>query len=295
MKIKSKPTIIALTSILAIPAAHSANLALLFETAGVSQLGIYDTDNPGVAPVAAPIAGLGAGETLNAIDYRANGGGFYAISSASNVYTVSVTGAPSAIFIGAFSPALAGAADAFDFNPNAAGGILSRIISSDSQNNRVLDSTTGAYFGDPDKTAVFFPAGDANDGVTPSISHIAYDNNILGASTTQQFGIDVGTSSLVTVANNAGTLGTVAPLTLGGNPLSATAAGGFDIDGADGVAYAGFSDGTQTSIYTVDLTSGATTLVGGFAGNLVGLTTVPEPSSALLIGLAGLGLMRRKR
>lgn len=296
MKLKHTPTVVVLASVLAIPAAHSANLAILFQTAGVSQLGNYDTANPGVAPVPVTIFGLAANETLNSIDYRANGGGVYGISSLSNIYTITTTVTPTATLLGSLSPALAGSADAFDFNPAASGGILARIISGDTQNNRVIDSTTGSYFGPPDKTPVFFAAGDFYEVISPTISHIAYNNNVAGATTTQQFGIGSDINALVTIDNNAGTLNTVAPLSLGGSILDATADGGFDID-ESGVAYAGFTSGTVSNVYTIDTTNGRASLVGSFAGNLVGLTAipVPEPSTGLLAALAGLGLILRRR
>ena len=170
----------------------------------------------------------------------------------------------------------------------------------------MIDSTTGGYFGAPDKTPVFYPAGDASEGVTPNVQGIAYDNNIAGSTATQQYGIDVATGNLVTVANNAGTLGTVGSLGLIPSlPLSEEVA--FDISGDTGVAFAGFQLGADgdLQLYTVDLSNGNATLVDSIGdGSTVrdftiipaNANAVPEPSSAAVLML-GLGAIcfRRKR
>ena len=177
----------------------------------------------------------------------------------------------------------------FDFNPVLGGGTFARIIS-DLDDNRVISGDDGSYLG-ADKTDVFYLAGDANEGTNPNITHIAYSNSVFGATATQQYGIDTGLNILTTVANNAGELASIGSLN-----VNASDAGGFDIDGVSGVAYAGFqtSQGVST-IYTIDLATGAATSQGTIAGDIIGLTAVPEPSSTLLVALAGLGVAFRRR
>ncbi len=97
---------------------------------------------------------------------------------------------------------------------------------------------------------------------------------------------------LTTVANNAGTL-----VSVGGLGIDASSAGGFDIDGASGDAFAAFvnPDGITSTLYQIDLENGSATSLFSFAGTAEGLTSFPEPSSALLMGLAGLAMLARRK
>ena len=174
---------------------------------------------------------------------------------------------------------------------------FARVIS-DTDTNRVINSNTGEYL-NVSPINVLYGAGDANFNADPNIQGIAYDNSVVGATSTSQFGIDVEQDVLVTVANNAGTLGTVGSL---GSNFSGDV--GFDISGASGIAYASFLNGTlgTSDLYTINLESGAASLVAGgvFGSNVRSLTVVgaaiPEPGSAclLLAGLAGLAGRRRR-
>jgi len=264
---------------------------------------VVDSNAPAVVLQSDNITGLAAGETVVGIDYRANGGGIYVVGSGSNFYTMdpntfAVTPVgPSA----PLSPMLVGNAFAYDYNPSAAGGILSRIIS-DTDNNRVLDSTTGGYFGSVDKTAVEYRSGDANVNANPNIQGIAYDTNVSGASGTQQFGIDATLAVLTTVANNAGTLETIGSLGPAATGLTDEVA--FDISGETNDAFASLQVGGLSQLYGINLDTGAASLVGtiGLGDTVRGLTVVPlsaipEPSALTLLAMAsfGLGIRRRKR
>jgi Domain of unknown function (DUF4394)/PEP-CTERM motif len=79
---------------------------------------------------------------------------------------------------------------------------------------------------------------------------------------------------------------------------------GFDISGLTGVAYAAFQiPGGPSQLYTISLTTGAATLVGGIGtGQIVrgpaapvGVAAVPEPATLLLVGSGALALRWRKR
>ncbi len=278
-----------------------ASAEILYTVSPNNDVTVVDTSAPAVVTNSGTISGLASGESVLGIDYRANGGGIYVVGSQSNLYTLD----PNSFFatqVGlTLSPSLAGDSFAYDYNPNAAGGILARIIS-DTDNNRVIDSTTGGYFGSADKTAVFYAAGDANEGANPNIQGIAYDTNVFGATATQQYGIDAALGVLTTVANNAGTLETVGSLGAAGVGLSDELA--FDISGATGTAFAALQTGGVSSLYDIDLATGNATLLGpiGLGGTVRAMTIVPasaipEPSTFALLGMAslGLGIKRRKR
>ncbi len=279
----------------------------LFAVTDNNQILTFDSATPGITSGGA-ITGLSAGENIVGLDYRANGGNIYAVSDADNFYTINQNSFAASL-VGALSPTLDGSSYAYDYNPVAAGGILSRIISADTNTNRVLDSTTGGFFGTPvDKTPVFYGPGDVNEGpagnpTNPNIQGIAYNGNTSGSSATQQYGIDPTLGVVVTVANNAGTLGTVGSLFTGPNTPLLSDEVTFDISGSSGDAFATLQTAGLTSLYSVDLTTGAATpigLVGTGTTTIRGLTAVPtavpEPSSLALV-MTGLGalLTRRRR
>ena len=277
---------------------------------------IVDSSNPTVVTQSGTISGIDAGENILGLDFRANGGGIWAITDANLIYQIDTTNFAATSVGPVLNPTLTSAGESFgfDFNPNAAGGVLFRTIAGDTQNNRVGDTRTSDYLfvdaptNDADRTPVFYAAGDVNEGATPNIQGIAYNNNIFGADATQQFGIDALNGAVVTVANNAGTLQTVGDLALDGLISNELA---FDISGDTEIGYASIAlDGGPTQLYTIDLTEGSTTfgnatLVanGGAIGGGPGVrdftvipAAVPEPSSAVIL-MVGLGTLcfRRKR
>ena len=272
---------------------HAASsVALIDVGSGAYSLASFDSASPGTAAYT-PVTGLASGDNLMGLDFRPANNSLYAVGTLSNVYTINrFTG--SATLVGSYSETVPGTTFGFDFNPALVGptgpGQYARIIS-DLNDNRVIDGENGAYLGSTEKTDVFYAVGDANEGADPNIAHIGYTNSIPGATSTQQYGIDADLNVLVTVANNAGTL-----MTVGSLGIDAGVLGGFDIDGATGEAILGFQQGGGiSSIYSVDLTTGAATSLGFLSGDIVGLTAVPEPSVALLGGLGAVAFFRRRR
>ncbi|WP_240009672.1 DUF4394 domain-containing protein [Marinomonas algicola] len=152
------------------------------------------------------------------------------------------------------------------------------------------DGTNLVYFpigfGNEDKransvlkfTSTFYAKDDISEGAKPEIFANAYTNAIAGAkaSSTFQFALDSKTDSLVSLANNAGELTTVAKITVNGKAVDVSSMGGFDIvsteEGSD-AAYAVLQlEGDATAgLYSMNLTTGAATLMaslpmGGFSG-----------------------------
>ena len=118
-------------------------------------------------------------------------------------------------------------------------------------------------------TDLAYAEGDASEGTAPQIFANAYTNAIPGAkaSSTAQYALDAATDALVTLANNAGTLETVGPITVDGAAVDLLPMGGFDIVSAaegEDAAYAILQMAGQetASLYRIDLTNGAATPMG---------------------------------
>jgi hypothetical protein len=267
----------------------AATLLGLFDSLEGQGLYVFDSANSWYGS-SFYVSGIGAGEKLVAIDTRPANGQVHALSSGSSIYTINLgTGLATKVGSG-FATALTGTHFGFDFNPTID---RIRIVGNDGQN--IVANPTNGMANVAATVPVFYGAGDPNNGVTPNVVHSAYDSNFNGATTSQLRGIDFDLNILVTQANNAGTLGTVGPL-----GFDATRNGGFDIDAA-GIAWFANADGlTTSSLYMINLATGAATLMGQLPCNIMGLAAippnaVPEPSVLAIVGLGGLALLRRRR
>jgi len=206
------------------------------------------------------ITGLAGGETLLGFDVRPKDNLLYGLTSnarlvtidpATGAATVKATLAADAADTTAPYSAVQGTAFAVDFNPMAD---RLRVISNTGQSLRI-NVDTGATTTD----------GNLNRaGVAPIVAAAAYTNSIPNASATQLFDID-GASSVLALQNppNDGVLVNVGPLgvTIAGD-------GGMDIGGgANGLVLAALrtTAGGATSLYRVDLATGAATPIGGAA------------------------------
>lgn len=282
----------ALTTLLGV---QSASAEIIYGIAAVGNstaLLNWDSGSPTNIVGSSFVSGLQSNETIVGIDFRPATGQLYALGSSNRLYTLdTATGGATAV-AGPFAPPLNGFNFGFDFNPT-----IDRIrVVAETNKNSVLNPITGAV--QLSATDLFFPAGDPNAGADPNVVSSAYTNNFPTATTSQLYGIDAGLNILVTQANNAGTLGTVGPL-----GLDVTGVGGFDISGLTGVAYAALlpSGSSQSNLYTINLATGAATLVGQIDGGLIitGIAVapvIPEPSTLGLVAVA-LGacpLLRRK-
>lgn len=269
---------------------------------------------PGVATGVAITNAAGGGSlAISALAYRPQTGQTYGYSNQNNtVYLIDT--------MSGVATAQATSADGtdvetlgFDFNNQVD---AARIVTTGDTNLVYFPNNTPqnvARF-----TDLFYGMGDANEGNDPEIIGNAYTNAVPNASTTLQFGLDSQQDTLVTIANNAGTLATVGDLFLNGDPFNINTDGGFDI--------LSFSEGDNTAIallssnsiafngqglFTIPLIAdalgrinveliGATTLqFGALDGFAVapGVTPVPLPASLgfLLGGVALMGFMGRKR
>ncbi len=253
---------------------------------GGTSLVRFQSDNPADVTVVGDFAG--AGTFLDAIDFRPSTGQLYGyLDSTDSFYTVDVSTGQLTLAAGPSAAPTNTFQLGMDFNPRVD---KARIIT-DSGQNLVYTPGTGAVVA---ATSVFFGVGDANENASPQIIDNAYTQTLMGLATTQQYAIDYGLDVLVRVANDAGTLTTVG--SLGVNTDIYT---GFDIftsgAGID-TGYAVMTTGSGTGFYTINLDTGAATLVGslGFTNQVYSLAVVPAPAGLALFGGA-LALAARRR
>ncbi len=243
------------------PPAASRALALTSS----NQLVSFALGTPGAPTSTVSITGLQPSETVLGIDARATTGVVNALGSTSRLYTINaVTGAATAIGAVPFSPVLAGTAFGVDFNTTVD---RVRVVSDAGQNLRLNPNTGGVAATD---TTLAYAAGDPNAGATPREVAVAYDRSFAGATVTTLFGIDSSLDVLVTQGSvnssptspNSGQLFTVGALGVDTGDLT-----GFDVS-IFGGAFATLTPtgGTSSTLYTVNLTTGAATMVGAIGG-----------------------------
>ena len=261
-----------------------------------------------------------SGGMLDAITYRPFTQQLYG-------YQVGMSGGPDTIFTvdldtGALTDTMAvfntdlgvaaGAKIDLDFNTTLD---ATRIVSTAEDNLVYFPSNTGVPSGNAGRviraTDLFY--GDSSQ--EPEIFANAYTNAVQGeiAKVTQQYALDADSNSLVTLANNAGTLATVGQITLGGMTLDFDNVGALEIVSArqgknTALAllniFGGPASGTS-GIYEIDLETGAAsffadldgdTVYSGFAAT-TDVSPVPLPAAGwmLFAGVGGLMLARKRR
>jgi hypothetical protein len=246
------------------------------QLAGISANGklvLFRSDDPEAATTV-KIRGLQKKEKLLAIDVRPLNGQLYGLGSTSRIYTINRTTGQATAVAGPFDPLLAGESFAFDFNP-----VVDRIrIVSDSGQNLRVNPDTGATAAVD--AGLAYAGGDPNFATIPGVVACAYNNNDnIPETLTVLFNIDATRDILVRQdPPNAGTLNTIGDL-----GVDITDVAGFDISGNTGIAYAGLvvKDGSKkrlrTTLFTVNLATGATTSLGRIGGPwpLTSLTVLP--------------------
>ncbi len=128
----------------------------------------FDSSTPGTIATNVPLV-VPNGENVVGIDVRPADGMVYAVTDASNLYTVdTTTGVLTAVGASAFTTPLNGTAYGMDFNPV---NDTLRIISNADQDNEI-DPTTGNDTGTL-VSGVAYVQGDPNHGANPNIVGIA--------------------------------------------------------------------------------------------------------------------------
>ncbi len=219
---------------------------------------------PGRLAAQLPVQGLAAGEVLLGIDFRPATGELYGLSNASRVYRIDANTALASAAGPAFAPGLVGSDFGFDFNP-----VPDRIrVVSEADQNLRLNPNNGALAATDG--ALQYAASDANALANPNVVASAYTSNFAATTTTTLYGIDSSLDVLVTqgslgsapVSPNSGTLFTVGALGIDASGLV-----GFDVSPL-GSAFAAIAapGASSSSLYSVNLGTGAASLVGPIAG-----------------------------
>ncbi len=237
---------------------------------------------PGTVTRSVVVTGIGAGQTIAGIDYRpAAPRVLYAISNVGQLYTINGrTGVATAV---GTPPLPTISSVGFDFNPTVD---RIRVVTQIGQNVRV-NPDTGALAA-TDGSLAYAPT-DVRAGAIPTVASAAYTNNVAGATTTTLYVLDtrgglapvqLATQGNATVSPNTGQL-----FTVGSTGVTSLGNSGFDI-GSTGQAYATFTNPTTrvTSLYSINLATGAATLLGALAGN-----TTYEGLAVALASFASMG------
>lgn len=235
---------------------------------------MFDLANPQLTRRVGAITGLASGEQVVAMDFRPANGTLYLLGSTARLYTVNLTtGAATQVSMltRSGSPlALAGTHFGMDFNPVPD---RLRVISNTGQNLRInVDNGDTILDG-----ALAYASGDPGSGTAPQAVAAAYTNSRRGTvSETRLLVMDAGRNTLV-LQNppNDGVLNTLGAL---GVDIPATTAFDIRTSGSTNEGFALVQVSGGSDLYTVNLTTGASTRVGriGIGGTLRGLA-IPTP------------------
>jgi Domain of unknown function (DUF4394)/FG-GAP-like repeat len=279
----------------------TASAATLYAVTGTNTLLQFDSATPATITRTVAITGLATGsERVLGIDFRPRTGQLFAVTiqtaALANGLLIAYRVNPHsgvATFVGLIPntvPGAANVASGFDFNPTVD---RIRIVNANDENFRV-NPNNGSLAGDD-------PA--LNPGGFQVIAE-SYDRNwnraVATTVATTLYGISRATSSLVIQGGlngsgpggaNGGMITTVGPL---GVTLDAFSDAGFDID-AGGTAYAALTVGGLTGLYSVNLATGAATLVGTIGTGTTAVTGLAVVPRSLVVVGAGEGGSPRVR
>jgi hypothetical protein len=294
------------------PAAAQTAYGITLDLSQNYSLVTFQVTAPGTFTATVPVTGLASGQSLVGIDSRPATGQIFALgyndgatTNNAQLYTLATTGVLTPV--GSVLTLALGDDDTrvgFDFNPTVD---RIRVVGKNGGNYRLNPVTGGIAATDG---SLAYATTDANAGQTPGVGSAAYTNSYIGSTATTLYDLDEAASRLVRQdPPNNGTLNTVG--TLGVTNNSVFQASDIDIyfnpTTGQNVAYltvstlslATFSASNQ--LYTVNLTTGATTAVGQLGSNTqVGFgditLAIAPPTSASITGqlayaLAGTNLI----
>lgn len=277
------------STVLVLAVASPVGAAPLVAYDSLNNLVFFDSAAPADVQRRIPVQGLAAAD-IRGMDRRPATGELYVVAGpCALVYSIDaprglpqLRGDPGCV-IGVPPPPTS---TGVDFNP-----VVDRIrlVAADTSNARLHPDTGLLVATDTALSA-------------PGIAAAAYTNNVAGATATTLYAIDATLDRLVTIG---GINGTPSP---NGGVVTAVGPLGVDATDADfeilpdGTAFAALQVGAVTGLYTINLTTGAATLVGpigdgtttivGFAGSPGFNAAIPasSPWSIALLGFALAGL-----
>lgn len=221
---------------------------VIFGLTCANQLVVFGSENPETLAREVPITGMSAGAAMLGIDFR--GGALYGIGSDSRMYSVDTLSGAATAMGSALAPAPQGTH--FGLAYDAVRDLL-HLSGVESNQSLVIDAGTGSIAVQP---GMAYAADDAHFGIDPAVTAEAYLGPAL-------FGIETNANAIVKVSQQTGEVTTVADL-----PFNVYLCGGLDVD-TDGTAYAALSTDNGSELYTVDLLTGSTELLGSIAGSPV--------------------------
>ncbi|BAU41765.1 DUF4394 domain-containing protein [Leptolyngbya sp. O-77] len=273
-----------------------------------------NSTTPG-SPVSVAITGLTTGERVVGIDFRPATGQLFALTSNGTGVRLAIldpqTGAATFLTTdfqqfsdaGGNPIAIQGNSFGLDFNPT-----VDRVrIVTDAGLNFRMNPNTGAIVDGNTAAAGVQPDG-AISGGTTTVDATAYTNNFAGTTVTTQYTLDAASDTLfIQNPPNNGVQTSPLAITLNGARLDFTSVNGFDIPAsvrvtaanapATGEAIAALTVGGTTGLYSINLGTGAATLLGNVGDGstgLVGLTVASAqiPVNQILQGGDGRDLLQ---
>lgn len=225
---------------------------------------VFRADRPQTTRVVHP---TGVAGQLFGVDTRPADGHLYGLTTSNDLYRIDPATGASTLVSTLTVPFDGDMRSGIGFNPQAD---RLRLVSADGQDLRV-QVLLGATAVD---TPLAYAPGDPNTGKRPRIAGAAYTNAVRDAPTTKLLEIDAEQDVLVVQdPPNDGILATVGPLGIDFAPLA-----GFAIVTDPGIDR-GFA-ATGGRLYTVDLQSGAATLVGSIGDPPVVLVSLAATTEA---------------
>lgn len=273
------------TAFVSLALARESSAQTAVALTGANTLYTFNLSTPQTGSNSPAISGLNPGESIVGMDYRPINRLLVAVTSASRLVALNPTSGV-ATPLATLSVPLAGSNFGVDFNP-----VPDRLrVVSDAGQNLRINVDTGAVIVDG---PLAFAASDTNAGNAPQIVGAGYTNSVAGRTAVSTTLFDLDFSRDVLVRQDPPNNGTL--VTIGALGVDFGAGASLDIY-SPSMAYATNTVGANTTLYRINLTTGAATAAGEFpAGAAIrGLAiALKEPavglSNASARGLVGPG------